>query len=41
MDEKKRETYDKYGKEGLKEGGAHAGGMDDLLGQMFGMGGGR
>jgi DnaJ family protein A protein 2 len=40
-DEKKREIYDKYGEEGLKEGGAGGGGMDDILSQMFGMGGGR
>lgn len=33
--------YDKYGEDGIKEGGAHAGGMDDVLSQMFGMGGGR
>ena len=40
-DKEKRDIYDKYGEEGLKDGGAHAGGMDDILGQMFGMGGRR
>merc|ERR1712110_618481 len=40
-DKEKRDIYDKHGEEGLKDGGAHAGGMDDILGQMFGMGGGR
>ena len=40
-DREKRELYDKYGEDGIKEGGAHAGGMDDLLSQMFGGGGGR
>lgn len=41
MDENKRKAYDRYGEEGLKEGaGAHpAGGMEDLLGGLFGMGG--
>jgi DnaJ-class molecular chaperone len=37
-DKDKRETYDKYGEEGLKNGGG-GGGMDDLF-SMF-MGGGR
>lgn len=40
-DKEKRDVYDKYGEDGLKDGGAHAGGMDDILGQMFGMGGRR
>ena len=32
-DKEKRDLYDKYGEDGIKEGGgAHAGGMDDLLG---------
>jgi len=38
-DKEKRDIYDKYGEEGLKEGGGGAHGMDDILGQMFGMGG--
>lgn len=39
-DKEKRDVYDKYGEEGLKEGGGGGhGGMDDILGQMFGMGG--
>ena len=37
-DKEKRDIYDKYGEEGLKEGGGGHG-MDDILGQMFGMGG--
>jgi DnaJ family protein A protein 2 len=37
-DKEKRDTYDKYGEEGLKEGGGGGqGGMDDLLAQMMGM----
>ena len=36
-DREKRETYDKYGEEGLKEGGGGHGGMGDLFG-MFGGG---
>lgn len=40
-DKEKRDLYDKYGEDGLKEGGAHAGGMEDLLGGLFGMGGRR
>merc|ERR1712127_256563 len=41
-DKEKRDIYDQYGEEGLKDGGRGAGGgMDDILGQMFGMGGGR
>lgn len=36
-DKEKRDVYDKYGEEGLKEGGGGAGGgMDDILSQMFG-----
>ena len=38
-DKEKRDIYDKYGEDGLKEGGGGHGGMDDILGQMFGMGG--
>jgi len=39
-DKEKRDVYDQYGEEGLKEGGGRGGGgMDDILGQMFGMGG--
>ena len=38
-DREKRELYDKYGEDGLKEGGGGAHGMDDLLSQMFGGGG--
>ena len=38
-DKEKRDVYDKYGMEGLKNGGGGAGGMDDIL-NMF-MGGGR
>jgi len=37
----KRETYDKYGLEGLKEGGAGGDPFGDILGGLFGMGGGR
>jgi len=40
-DKEKRDIYDKYGEEGLKEGGGRGGGMDDLLSQMFGGRGGR
>jgi DnaJ family protein A protein 2 len=44
MDGKKRDIYDKYGEEGLKEGmgegGPGGGGMSDLFGGMFGGGGG-
>lgn len=37
--EEKRSLYDKYGMEGVKEGGGRgAGGMDDIF-SMFGMGG--
>ncbi len=39
-DKDKRDLYDKVGEEGLKEGaGGRGGGMDDILSQMFGMGG--
>jgi DnaJ family protein A protein 2 len=31
-DKEKRDIYDKYGEEGLKEGGGRGGGMDDILG---------
>ena len=34
----KRELYDKYGMEGVKNGGGRGG--DDILSQMFGFGGG-
>ena len=30
-DKEKRDIYDKYGEDGLKEGGGGGGGMDDLL----------
>ena len=40
-DKEKRDIYDKYGEDGLKDGGPPGGGMDDILGQMFGMGGRR
>jgi len=40
-DKEKRDVYDKYGEEGLKEGGGMPGGMDDLLSGMFGGMGGR
>ncbi len=37
-DKEKRDLYDKYGEEGIKEGGGgHAHGMDDILAQMMGM----
>eukprot|EP00003_Mantamonas_plastica_P006443 TRINITY_DN1523_c0_g1_i2.p1 TRINITY_DN1523_c0_g1~~TRINITY_DN1523_c0_g1_i2.p1 ORF type:complete len:409 (-),score=134.20 TRINITY_DN1523_c0_g1_i2:75-1301(-) len=39
-DPQTREIYDKYGEEGLKEGGGPGGGMDDIFAQMFGFGGG-
>eukprot|EP01113_Clastostelium_recurvatum_P000319 TRINITY_DN1013_c0_g1_i2.p1 TRINITY_DN1013_c0_g1~~TRINITY_DN1013_c0_g1_i2.p1 ORF type:complete len:418 (-),score=99.10 TRINITY_DN1013_c0_g1_i2:26-1279(-) len=39
-DTKKRDLYDKYGKEGLQEGGFHAGNASDLFSQFFGFGGG-
>jgi len=49
-DQSKRDLYNKYGKEGLKEGGFHAGSAADIFekffgggmfGSMFGGGGGR
>jgi DnaJ family protein A protein 2 len=41
-DREKRELYDKYGEDGIKEGGGHGhgGGMEDLLGGLFGGRGG-
>lgn len=41
IDKDKRDIYDKYGEDGLKEGAGAGGGMDDILGQMFGGMGGR
>jgi len=38
-DPEKRKIYDKYGEDGLKEGGGGAHDMGDIFGQMFGMGG--
>ena len=42
-DKEKRELYDRYGEDGVKEGGGRGGGggMDDLLSGMFGGMGGR
>ncbi|GFR48537.1 hypothetical protein Agub_g10434 [Astrephomene gubernaculifera] len=43
-DPKKREIYDQYGEDAIKEGmgsGGGGGGMSDIFEQMFGMGGGR
>ncbi|EFJ49194.1 molecular chaperone [Volvox carteri f. nagariensis] len=43
-DPKKKEIYDQYGEDAIKEGmggGGGGGGMSDLFEQMFGMGGGR
>ena len=40
-DAEKREIYDNYGEEGLREGGGGGPDLSDLLGGMFGMGGGR
>lgn len=40
-DPKKRELYDQYGEDGLREGGGGGADISDLLGGMFGMGGGR
>lgn len=40
QDAKKRDLYDKYGEDGLREGGAPGGGMGDIF-DLFGMGGGR
>jgi DnaJ family protein A protein 2 len=39
-DPEKRQMYDKYGEEGLQEGGGGGPDLSDLLGGMFGMGGG-
>jgi len=41
-DEQKRETYDRYGLEGLKEGRGGGGGFDgnDIFSMFFGGGGG-
>jgi DnaJ family protein A protein 2 len=36
----KRELYDKYGMEGVKNGGGGQGDINDLLGGLFGFGGG-
>ena len=35
-DREKRELYDKYGEDGVKEGGSGGHGMEDLLGGLFG-----
>eukprot|EP00736_Rhodelphis_marinus_P011329 Rmarinus@m.23984 len=40
-DPKRREIYDKYGEEAAKDGQEPGGGMEDLLGAMFGGGMGR
>jgi DnaJ family protein A protein 2 len=37
-DQNKREIYNKYGKEGLKEGGFHAGAANDIFERFFGGG---
>jgi len=37
-DEKKRQVYDKYGKDGLKEGGFNAHNAEDIFSQFFGGG---
>ena len=37
-DKEKRDIYDKYGEDGLKDGGRGGGGMDDIFSQMFGGG---
>lgn len=39
-DPEKRKLYDKYGEEGLREGGGGGGGFNDIF-DLFGMGGGR
>lgn len=38
-DAEKRQLYDRYGEEGLKEGGGRGGGGFDLFSELFGMGG--
>lgn len=38
-DPEKRKLYDKYGEEGLRDGGAQSQGFGDIF-DMFGMGGG-
>ena len=38
-DKEKRDIYDKYGEDGLKEGGGAGGDPFDIFGQMFGGGG--
>ena len=38
--EEKRELYDKYGPEGLRQGGGGSGGMGDIFDMFFGGGGG-
>jgi len=38
-DKNKRETYDRYGKEGLSESGFHAGDPFDIFSSFFGGGG--
>jgi DnaJ family protein A protein 2 len=40
MDAEKRQIYDRYGEEGLQSGGGGGPDLSDLLGGMFGMGGG-
>lgn len=40
-DEEKRAKYDKYGLEGLEDGGGPSGGPEDLFSMFFGGGGGR
>jgi DnaJ family protein A protein 2 len=40
-DPEKRQLYDQYGEEGLQNGGGGGADLSDLLGGMFGMGGGR
>jgi len=37
----KKELYDKYGVEGVKNGGGGGGDMGDILGSLFGFGGGK
>lgn len=41
-DPDKRDLYDKYGMDGIKEGGSGGGGNPfDVFGNLFGFGGGR